>query len=383
MGDRDKTMQDLVSIVIPAFNAAPFIERTLRSASAQAHAALEILVIDDGSTDNTPALVERLAASDARIALFRKPNGGVASARNLGLQQARGEWVSFLDADDLWHPNKVARQLEYVKGRPLSEGGAAVMTYHRPIDANDRITGFPPPPIGLELYSLPSHLVIHPVGNGSNILVRRDIALALGGYDPSYVAIDAGGVEDLDFELSVATHYPIGLVPEFLVGYRTYAGNMSSNLPRMARGLVEVTRRHIARNPELPPRSRRWALGVAHEYSMKNHRQAGLFHHSAQQFLLYCWHDPAIVARRWLPRWLKGLVRPMVPWRRSQEPDSYANNPLFFEMSPAFDQKDTMRSFDRRRVRYLAKADLAWRQNIRHAPAISAVGASELRPDAL
>ncbi|HUH78182.1 MAG TPA: glycosyltransferase family 2 protein, partial [Devosia sp.] len=275
-------MQDLVSIVIPAFNAAPFIERTLRSASAQTHAAIEILVVDDGSTDETAAVVERLTTTDSRIRLFRKPNGGVASARNLGLQQARGEWVSFLDADDLWHPAKVARQLEYVKGRAPSEGGAAVMTYHRPIDAHDRITGFPPPPTGLELYSLPSHLVIHPVGNGSTVLVRRDIALAVGGYDPSYVGIDAGGVEDLDFELAIAAHYPIGLVPEFLVGYRTYAGNMSSNLPRMSRGLVEVTRRHIARNPQLPSKSRRWALGVAHEYSMKNHRRAGLLYISAQ-----------------------------------------------------------------------------------------------------
>src|SRR5690606_16782004 len=125
------------------------------------------------------------------------------------------------------------------------------------------------------------------------------------------------------------------------------------------------------------------ALGVAHEYSMRNHRQAGLIQVSTQQFLLYCWHDPAIVARRWLPKWVKGLIRPLVPWRRPQEPASYANNPLFFEMSPAFDQKDTMRSFDRRRVRYLARADHAWRQNTKHAPAISAVGAPELRPDAL
>src|SRR5690606_21331154 len=143
-----------------------------------------------------------------RISLYRKPNGGVASARNLGLQKARGEWVSFLDADDLWHPSKVARQLEYVKGRPLSEGGAAVMTYHRPIDAHDRITGFPPPPNGLELDSLPSHLGNQPVGNGSNMLLGREIAMALGGYAPSDIAIDEGGAEDLDFALSVANHYP-------------------------------------------------------------------------------------------------------------------------------------------------------------------------------
>jgi glycosyltransferase involved in cell wall biosynthesis len=357
------TMQDLVSIVIPAFNAAPFIERTLRSACAQTHAAIEILVVDDGSTDDTAALVERLAASDARITLFRKPNGGVASARNLGLQQARAEWVTFLDADDLWHPSKVARQLKYVKGRALNDGGAAVMTYNWPIDAHDRIAGVPFPPTGLELYSLPSHLVIHPVGNGSNILVRRDIALAVGGYDPSYIAIDAGGCEDLDFELALTALYPIGVLREFLVGYRTHDGNMSSNLPRMARAMAEVTRRHIERHPQLPSKSRRWAWGVAHYYSMTNHRRAGLFYMAVRQFLLYCWQDPVIVLRRLFPRWAKALIRAVIPWRRRQKPGHLVDGPLFFEASTTFDQKDKMRAFDRRRIRYLIRADLAWRKN--------------------
>ncbi|WP_369726014.1 glycosyltransferase family 2 protein [Bradyrhizobium sp. LLZ17] len=103
---------NLVSIVIPAYNAERFIARTLASAQAQTYEKLEIIVIDDGSTDNTRSVVEAIAATDKRLELISTPNRGVARARNLGIENARGPYVAFLDADDLWHPTKIARQVE-------------------------------------------------------------------------------------------------------------------------------------------------------------------------------------------------------------------------------------------------------------------------------
>ena len=110
----------LVSVLVPAYNAASTIAETLASALAQTHESLEIIVVDDGSSDNTAAVVEDFSARDSRVIFVRQTNGGVASARNAALSMARGSFVAPLDADDLWHPEKISRQM-----RRLAEAGSA------------------------------------------------------------------------------------------------------------------------------------------------------------------------------------------------------------------------------------------------------------------
>jgi cellulose synthase/poly-beta-1,6-N-acetylglucosamine synthase-like glycosyltransferase len=100
-----------VSVIIPAYNAAPQIGRAIESALAQTHAPLEILVVDDGSRDRTAEIVGRLPPP---VRLIRKENGGPATARNLGAREARGEWLALLDADDWWFPDKLRAQLACV-----------------------------------------------------------------------------------------------------------------------------------------------------------------------------------------------------------------------------------------------------------------------------
>ena len=98
----------LVSIIIPAFNAAPVIGDAIRSAQAQSEAHVEMVVVDDASTDDTAVVVEGLAARDARVRLLRmERNGGPGVARNAGLDAARGEWIALLDADDRYHPQRL------------------------------------------------------------------------------------------------------------------------------------------------------------------------------------------------------------------------------------------------------------------------------------
>ena len=101
-----------VSVIIPSYNSAAFLPETLKSVMAQTNPVAEILVVDDGSTDDTEQVVARYSP---KVTYIRQSNQGVSAARNLGFEQSRSEWVCFLDADDVWHPNKVARQLEEVR----------------------------------------------------------------------------------------------------------------------------------------------------------------------------------------------------------------------------------------------------------------------------
>jgi hypothetical protein len=108
-------------------------------------------------------------------------------------------------------------------------------------------------------YMLARLIVMKLVGNGSALLVRRDTALAVGDFDPSYAAAGVGGCEDLDFEVKLAAHYRIEAVRLFLVGHRWYEGNMSSDRYRMAKSYVATVARHIEENPHILPRIRRWS----------------------------------------------------------------------------------------------------------------------------
>jgi hypothetical protein len=129
-------VNDLVSAIIPAHNAERFIAATLRSALAQTYPRLEVIVIDDGSRDATAAIAGRIAAQDRRVRLIRlRTNAGAARARNAGIEAATGRYIAFLDSDDLWLPEKTARQLA------LFEATQAIVCYtaYRTMDEDGRL----------------------------------------------------------------------------------------------------------------------------------------------------------------------------------------------------------------------------------------------------
>jgi len=110
------TVQPLVSVVIPAFNAVRFLTGSIPSVLAQTWTDFELIVVDDGSTDATAACVQ--AFDDPRIRLVSQTNRGLAGARNGGIREARGTYIAFLDADDLWHPEKLARHVAHLQSQP-------------------------------------------------------------------------------------------------------------------------------------------------------------------------------------------------------------------------------------------------------------------------
>ncbi|WP_068070764.1 glycosyltransferase family 2 protein [Novosphingobium lentum] len=251
-----------VTVVVPAYNAESFILRTLESALGQTYANLEVVVVDDGSTDDTRALCEGLMRPHPGLRILGGPNRGVAGARNAGTQAACSPLVAYLDADDLWHPTKIERQVAAFLRHGLSSEWVANYTLHRMIDAEDRVLG-DGAPVSASGDFFVEHLQENHVNNGSSILIRRDVALAVGGFDPTYAARGIGGCEDYDFQLKVLQAGKMELIPEYLVGYRTYPGNMSSNHLAMGLGLLAVIEKFAA-SPRVTPAEREDAILRAH-----------------------------------------------------------------------------------------------------------------------
>ncbi len=237
----------LVTVVIPAYNAAATLDETLRSVRAQTWQALEILVVDDGSRDATPGIVERHARVDARVRLLCQSNAGVAAARNHGIQAARGDYVAPVDADDLWHPAKIERQLQALWAQ--GPDCALAYTWFAQLDEEGRVvsTAYQPEAEGAVF---PEMCRGNLIGNGSSTLMRRDAVLAVGGYDPSLRARQAEGCEDYRLYLQLAERHRFALVRAHLTGYRQTAAAMSGDFRRMLRSFDIVTAEVRARHPE-------------------------------------------------------------------------------------------------------------------------------------
>lgn len=240
-------MRRKVSVIIPAFNAAATIAETLRSARAQTHADLEIIVVDDGSTDPTCGLVEEQAALDPRVRLIRQSNSGVAAARNAGAAESNGEFLAPLDADDIWYPRKIERQVEQ-----FAAGGSdlgLVYTWSAIIDAKSKIIEQRMPTIAG--WVMPQMALRNFIGNASSPLIRMSAFHKAGGYDPSFRARNAQGLEDRKLYLQLAERYCFAVVPELLTGYRSVVGSMSRDALQMLRSHDAVSSDFSAGHPEL------------------------------------------------------------------------------------------------------------------------------------
>lgn len=239
----------LVAVVIPAHNAAATLHATLHSARGQSHRDLEIIVVDDGSTDGTAAIAAAHGRDDARVRLISQAQQGVASARNRGVAAAKADFVATLDADDLWHPEKIERQM-----RALAEAGDAcglVYAFSATIDEDDRVVdsaaGGARPYQGFVLAEL---LLNNFIGNGSSPLLRKRAMTEAGGYDPGLRTQGAEGCEDLKLYLAVAERHTFAAVPSTLTGYRVASTSMSSDVARMIRSHRLVTAPYRGSHPD-------------------------------------------------------------------------------------------------------------------------------------
>lgn len=246
----------LVSVIIPAFNVATIIERTIQSVLEQTYKNFEILVIDDGSTDRTGEVIDKLAAEDKRIRLLQQENQGVAAARNLGIKYARGDYIAPLDADDYWFPEKLEKQVAAMSESPSAVG--LVYTWTIKIFENDRPRVFYNGWEEEGSVFLPL-LLGNFLSNASTPLISRECFDHIGMYNMDFLKFDAQGCEDWDIYLRIAEHYEFRVVPEHLTGYRQSKESMSADWKLMARSyqfLMDLVRK---RHPEIPAFVFRWS----------------------------------------------------------------------------------------------------------------------------
>lgn len=246
----------LISVIIPAYNAEEFIAKTLESVLSQTYQNIEVLVVDDGSTDTTAEIVKSFAQKDSRISLFQQSNAGVAAARNLAIQKSQGEYIAPIDADDIWDLQNLEKKVKCLSSSAPSVG----IVYSWSLDINEKgllTGGFYNSTIEGKVYTALVYKYF--IGNASSSLIRRACFEKIGGYNCQLKLQNAQGCEDLELHLRIAEHYQFKVVPEFLVGYRQITSSMSCNFAAMAKShsliMADVRQQH----PEIPSSIYRWS----------------------------------------------------------------------------------------------------------------------------
>jgi glycosyltransferase involved in cell wall biosynthesis len=222
-----------VSVVVPTHNRSGLLALTLRSVLWQREVDLEVVVVDDGSTDDTAEVLAALG--DPRVRPIHHPTPqGVSAARNHGISAATGSWVAFVDDDDLWAPDKLTRQLQAAHHARRHWAYAGAVS----VDGALQIVGGAPPPPPERLAELVLRYNAVP-GGGSNVVVRRELLGRVGPFDTRLY-----NTEDWEMWIRLAKEGPPAGVDSPLLAYRVHLGNASLNVAEILAGVDLIERRH-------------------------------------------------------------------------------------------------------------------------------------------
>lgn len=293
----------LVSIIIPCYNRADIVRETIDSVLAQTYERFEIILVDDGSTDNTREVIS--AYADRRIRYFYQANAGLSAARNSGLNVAKGEFIAFLDSDDIWHEWKLSAQVEIFRRHPeagliwsdmstFTNAGAIEderhlrtfysaystvdfeETHERPGVLSDLV-----PDISSDLAKCPYYVadVFHYMFSGnlvhpSTAIVRRERLQKSGPFEPE---ITGFGAEDYHFYFRICSEGPVAFLDAPTTLYRIHASQMSTcNRLLEARANLHVVTHWLHRRPRtLPQRVIRRSLASSHAWLGTEELNAG------------------------------------------------------------------------------------------------------------
>jgi glycosyltransferase involved in cell wall biosynthesis len=255
-----------ISIIIPTYNAAKTITETIASVQKQTIDDWELIVVNDGSTDDTLKVLNRI--EDSRLTILSVDNGGVAEARNLGLSRATGEYIAFLDADDLWVADKLELQLQALKENPQ-----AIVAYSWTCFMDEQKSGYVYHASSSYKYQgnvYPRLLIADFIHSGSNTLIRKQALDSVGGFDS-----DCNGCEDWDLWLRLAAVGDFTVVPKHQIIYRRAMGSTTSNVEKMYTQALFAVNKAYQNAPKHLQHLRRRSEGNLHMYTASLYLQHG------------------------------------------------------------------------------------------------------------
>lgn len=275
-----------ISVIIPTFNYGQFIGDAIRSAEAQTRIPDEMIVVDDGSTDDTAEVV---AGFGDAVRYIRQDNAGVCVARNRGVAESSGELIAFLDADDIWEPTKLEKQAA------LFERDGRIGLVHCGMREFDSDTGETLTEYidGLE-GDLANELLLwdRPViiGAGGTIMVSRRAFEQAGGFDTS---LKCG--EDWEFCYRIASKYRVAFVPEILVNYRSHKTNAHKNINEMERSTLLAWGKVFSAADGDIASLRRRSYSNLHRTLAGSYYQAGQYWGFLRNMFKSLWYRPALL----------------------------------------------------------------------------------------
>jgi glycosyltransferase involved in cell wall biosynthesis len=227
-------MAELVSVIIPAYNAENFVAEAVASALAQTYTCVEVIVVDDGSIDGTKQSLRQFISSGS-IQYRYQPNAGLSAARNVGISMAKGVFVALLDADDLWEPNKLARQVEVMS----EQRAGLVYSDFATFDGRGLIAARKNGRLCQQDVSFLTLFTRNNFIYPSTVLIRASCLCECGGFD-----VNLQSVEDYDMWLRIAANNRIIGIDDPLVWIRQHRESMSANVARMIAGELKVIEKH-------------------------------------------------------------------------------------------------------------------------------------------
>ena len=224
-----------VTVVVPTHNRRELVAQAIHSILHQVGVSLELVVVDDGSTDGTGPWLDRIAATDSRVKVVHHERPRfISGARNAGIGRASGRWVAFCDDDDLWAPDKLSSQLAALRASSARWGctGVVVVDEHLEIIGHHFVIG------GEVLTRL---LEFNTIPTGSSVIAELSLVREIGGFDPAL-----RGSEDWDVWIKLAQHSPLAAVDRPLIAYRLGAQSLSMDVNRMRTGRSIIVDRYAA-----------------------------------------------------------------------------------------------------------------------------------------
>lgn len=259
----------LVSIVIPVYNGSEYLGEAIDSALAQTYPNVEVVVINDGSTDGGKTDIVAKSYGN-KIRYFHKKNGGVATALNYGIKQMKGEWFSWLSHDDLYYPDKIEKQIEYASKHPNTK---IIYSDFELVNAKEKHLHYANVKPG-NIKSMRIRLLNTYPLNGCTMLINKGCFAAVGMFDPQLRT-----TQDYDLWFKLAGKYKFHHVPIYAIKSRQHAGQGShtnkhkEEVDQLYSSFVNIlTRKEI--NSELGSSSAPWLLSVAREYQNRGYRHA-------------------------------------------------------------------------------------------------------------